>query len=248
VTAIRKKLTYANVVSTIALFLVLCGGAAIAARVVRRSVGTPQLKQNAVTTAKIKANAVTTRKLKLGSVTNAKLRDGAVSTEKIVNGSVTGEKIAADTTPFAQVVHEARGSTTISLTEEAQLYPLGEATFTQGAHQSDSFLGALDVTFRSSCDPPRSVSANLLLDSPQPLTFSEADVVASGDAQDSHSGALSTRVELGPFFEEGIASATRFEPGAPKSQKLSLVVSGSCSGASSGISATFGGANVVGVE
>ena len=37
--AIRKRLTYANVVSTLALFLVLAGGAAYAAKVAKKSVG-----------------------------------------------------------------------------------------------------------------------------------------------------------------------------------------------------------------
>jgi hypothetical protein len=47
-------LTYANVVATLALFLVLSGGAAYAAsRVAKNSVGSAQLKKNAVTPAKL---------------------------------------------------------------------------------------------------------------------------------------------------------------------------------------------------
>jgi hypothetical protein len=52
--AIRGKLTYANVVSTICLFLLLGGGAAFAAtHLPKNSVGTKQLKRGAVTPVKL---------------------------------------------------------------------------------------------------------------------------------------------------------------------------------------------------
>ncbi len=246
--AIRQRLTYANVVSTLALFLVLCGGVALAAKVPKKSVGPAQLKANAVSTAKIRANAVTTRKIKRNAVSNAKIKGEAVNTEKLADKAVNFEKLEPNGMPFGKVVHSSRGTASLAITEEAQVFPLAEATYIQAAHENDSFLGALDVTFSPSCEPPRTVAANLLLDSPQPLTFSEADVVASGDAEDKHSGSLATRIELGPYFTEGIASATRYEPGVQKSHKLSLVVTGTCTGTTSGITATFGGANVIGTE
>jgi hypothetical protein len=72
---LRKRLTYANVMSSIAVFLVLGGGAAFAAgKLAKNSVGTKQLKNNAVTTKKIKNNAVTGAKVKessLGEVPSA---------------------------------------------------------------------------------------------------------------------------------------------------------------------------------
>jgi hypothetical protein len=70
---IRKRLTYANVMSSIAVFLVLGGATALAAGLAKNSVGTKQLKKNAVTAAKIKKNAVTTAKIKNGAVTGAKV-------------------------------------------------------------------------------------------------------------------------------------------------------------------------------
>jgi hypothetical protein len=50
--------TYANVTATLALFLALGGGAYAAATLPARSVGSKQLKKNAVVRAKIKKNAV----------------------------------------------------------------------------------------------------------------------------------------------------------------------------------------------
>ena len=77
---IRKRLTYANVMSSIAVFLVLGGATAIAAGLAKNSVGTKQLKKNAVTTAKIKNNAVSTAKIKNGAITGAKVNLGSLGT------------------------------------------------------------------------------------------------------------------------------------------------------------------------
>lgn len=78
---IRKRITYANVMSSLAVFLVLGGATAFAAgQLAKNSVGSKQLKKNAVTTAKIKNNAVTTAKLKNGAVTGAKVDVSAFPT------------------------------------------------------------------------------------------------------------------------------------------------------------------------
>jgi hypothetical protein len=66
---LRPRLTYANVVATLALFLVLTGGAAYAAtRLAKNSVGSRQLKKNSVTGAKIKDGTITGAKIKLGTL------------------------------------------------------------------------------------------------------------------------------------------------------------------------------------
>jgi hypothetical protein len=91
---IRKRLTYANVMSSIAVFFVLAGSAAIAATVLpKNSVGKKQLKANAVTTAKIKKNAVTGKKIAKNAIRTDKIADGAVTTAKIADNAVTGAKV-----------------------------------------------------------------------------------------------------------------------------------------------------------
>lgn len=78
---IRKRLTYANVMSSIAVFLVLGGATAVAAKQLgSKTVGTKQLKANSVTTAKIKKNAVTSTKIKNGAVTGAKVNLSSLGT------------------------------------------------------------------------------------------------------------------------------------------------------------------------
>ncbi|HXV05420.1 MAG TPA: hypothetical protein VFP23_05890 [Solirubrobacterales bacterium] len=94
---LRKRLTYANVMSSIAVFLVIGGTTAFAAiHLSKNSVGTKQLKKNAVTAAKIKKNAVTTAKVKNGTVTTAKLSNRAVTSAKIAANAVGSTQIAAN--------------------------------------------------------------------------------------------------------------------------------------------------------
>ena len=59
----RSRLTFANVVSLMALFVALSGGA-YALTIPKNSVGAKQLKENAVTRSKIKRSAVTSSKVK----------------------------------------------------------------------------------------------------------------------------------------------------------------------------------------
>jgi hypothetical protein len=68
---IRRRVTFANVMATIAVFCALGGGAYAAVALPKNSVGSKQLKKNAVTNAKIGKNAVTGAKVKDGSLTGS---------------------------------------------------------------------------------------------------------------------------------------------------------------------------------
>jgi hypothetical protein len=87
---IRKRLTYANVMSSLAVFLVLGGGAAYAAK----KIGSHELRGGSVTTAKIKRNAVTRSKIKAGAISTAKIAKEAVTNARLADGSVSLEKLA----------------------------------------------------------------------------------------------------------------------------------------------------------
>lgn len=90
-----KRLTYANVMSTMAMFLVLGGATAFAAaNLGKNSVGTKQLKANAVTAAKLGNNAVTAKKIRAGAVGGGALAPGSVTGDKIALGTITGDKLA----------------------------------------------------------------------------------------------------------------------------------------------------------
>jgi len=89
VNQIRKRLTYANVMSSIAVFLVLGGATALAAGLAKNSVGSKQLKKNAVTAAKIKKNAITTTKIKKDAVTGTQVNEATLGTVPSANSANT---------------------------------------------------------------------------------------------------------------------------------------------------------------
>jgi hypothetical protein len=96
------RLTYANVIASLALFIAL-GGAAVAAGLPKNSVGPRQIKKGAVTskalrraavtTGKIKPRAVTAGKLGANAVLPGNLGPGIINTSKIAASAVTAEKI-----------------------------------------------------------------------------------------------------------------------------------------------------------
>jgi hypothetical protein len=76
----RGKLTYANVMATVAVFIALGGGAIAASNLAKNSVGTKQLRNNAVTGAKVKNGSLTGADVDaatLGKVPSAALADSA---------------------------------------------------------------------------------------------------------------------------------------------------------------------------
>jgi hypothetical protein len=91
---LRQKLTYSNVIASIALFVAL-GGAAVAAGLPKNSVGPKQLKHGAVTSKAIRKQAVTSGKLAPKSVIAGKLGPNAVLPGNIGNGAITSAKIGA---------------------------------------------------------------------------------------------------------------------------------------------------------
>jgi hypothetical protein len=111
---IRPRLSYANVVATLALFIVLGGGAYAT---IDRKIGTKDLKKNAVTTKKIKKQAVKagkigpravrTGKVFDGAITTPKISDDAVSTDKLGDETVTGSKIASEAVSTGKLAPEA---------------------------------------------------------------------------------------------------------------------------------------------
>jgi len=247
---IRQRLTYANVVSTLALILVVGGATAIAAKVPKHSVGPHQLKSNAVTTPKIKANAVTTRKIKKNAITAIKIKDKAikseklddnsVTTSKIVNGAVTGAKIDAASTPFGRIVQEARGTATKALPNKAlTVYPLEGNVYTQKAGRDDTYVGALEVLFPESCSGGRRALVGLVVDPLDPSKSTEGEFAAKREFTMTGTEPLSTRIDLGP--------AASFQPQKSTSHSLYLVAEADCE-SGSGVTATFGGIDVIGTE
>jgi hypothetical protein len=142
------RLTYANVIASLALFIAL-GGAAVAAGLPKGSVGANQLKNGAVSAKAIRAKAVTAGKIapkavvagKLGPnavlpgnlgagiIDSSKISAGAVTAEKIKNNVVTGPKINNAAVTSQKIA--ANGVATINITEGAVTAPkIGKAAIT----------------------------------------------------------------------------------------------------------------------
>jgi hypothetical protein len=116
---LRRHLTYANVISTLCLFLVLGGGAAFAAtKLAKSSVGTEQLKGEAVTKGKLAPNSV--------------------NSKKVVDGSLTGSDIQASTlgkVPNAGYAENADHATTAGSANSA-------STATNASHATSADTAA----------------------------------------------------------------------------------------------------------
>jgi hypothetical protein len=82
--------------SSIAVFLVLGGASAYAAK----KIGSNEIKGNSITTGKLKKNAVTASKIKANSIITAKIKNGAVTGPKI-NLSTLGAVPTATTATTA---------------------------------------------------------------------------------------------------------------------------------------------------
>jgi hypothetical protein len=88
---IGDRLTYANVMATVAVFLALGGGAYAALRVPKNSVGSRQLKKNSVNSSKVKDGTLTGNDFKKGSIGATQLGLLGLSNLKGNSGTATND-------------------------------------------------------------------------------------------------------------------------------------------------------------
>jgi hypothetical protein len=104
----RPRLSYANVVSTLALLLALGGTSAYAVtKLPDRSVGEFQLRPGAVTAQKIRKNAITAPKIKAGAVKQGKIANASITAQKLTQGSVASTSIQEGAISNAKLGPEA---------------------------------------------------------------------------------------------------------------------------------------------
>jgi hypothetical protein len=104
---LRSKLTYANVMSTIAIFLVLTGVTFAIAKLPPRSVGSKQLKNGAVRSKKIHKGAVRSKRIHKNAVNEGKIASGAVGRSEIARGAVGTGQISNKAVTRAKIADEA---------------------------------------------------------------------------------------------------------------------------------------------
>ncbi|HTR75433.1 MAG TPA: hypothetical protein VMH33_09295 [Solirubrobacterales bacterium] len=162
---LRPRLTYANVMSTVAVFLALTGGAtAIAMSLPKNSVGSKQIKKGAVTEAKIAKEAVTGPKVKIstfpkvpsaahadtaGTATSATTAGHADSAASADSATTAGSANALGGTPASAFPKEQTVSSEF-FTETLTISVSGFGSFGLRCHQNnvgnngDDTLGFID--------------------------------------------------------------------------------------------------------
>src|SRR5262245_58314223 len=106
----KERLLHPGTIIAVIALLIALSGAGYAAT----TIGTAQLKNNAVTTPKIKNAAVNTAKLKNNAVNSSKLASGAVAAADLGNGAVTGAKLANDAVTAAKIAGGAVGTSALA--------------------------------------------------------------------------------------------------------------------------------------
>jgi hypothetical protein len=103
-----SRLTYANVMATVAVFIALGGASYAAVKLPRNSVGSTQIEANAVTGAKIKNGAITGSKIAAGTITGAAVDASTLGTVPKATSSQTANE--ATLAKEAAIAKEAANS------------------------------------------------------------------------------------------------------------------------------------------
>lgn len=113
----RPRMTYANVISSLALFIALGGVSWAAIKIPANSVGTTQIKTSGVTSSDIKngqvkeadlaTGAVSAKKLKAKAIQTTALADGAVGSGQLADGSVGGTKLTDGSVSTGRLADQA---------------------------------------------------------------------------------------------------------------------------------------------
>jgi len=132
------KLTYANVVSTLALFLALGGATAYAVnQLPAKSIGAKQLRPGAVTADKIRKHAVTAPKIEAQAVKSGKIANGAVKEEKLANASVSNSKLASAAVSTEKIAPEAVTGAQVSEASLSQVPNANNSNFSAFAESAN---------------------------------------------------------------------------------------------------------------
>jgi hypothetical protein len=181
--AVLRRLTYANVIATLALFLALGGGAVWAAnKSVNTKIGTGKIKPNAVTAGKIKANAITTSKIRENAVTNAKIREGSVNFAKLQAGT----NVVATATSSPVAVNGA-SAVTVSFPSPVTFTPAANVVDLMSVEARSSNLGrsgteACRVQVLPLVNGTEWAGAPIVLSAFEPSAENPSGVIGSGGA------------------------------------------------------------------
>ena len=202
----------------------------------RTASATKQLKANAVTTAKIKKNAVTKAKIKAGAVDGTKVKSGgwAPPTSSSTACPTPGSRTKCGSTPISPCRRAANRPSS----------HCRRASYTQEAGRTDSYVGAVDVEFSSSCTD-RQAAAYLLMDVPPGAKFGPTILiyaVAAGSCRGRRRAGDAPNRTSPPT-----RSAPGSHPARPRATHSPVLLAGKCK-SGSGISAKSVSIDVIGTK
>jgi hypothetical protein len=181
---IRKRVTYANVMSSIAVFLVLGGGAAYAAK----KIGSNEIKGNSITTGKIKKEAVSASKIKKNSVTTAKIANGAVTGAKLNLGSV-------GTVPNASHANSADNANNANAVNGMHL---GRINFIADSNTGPTTVfSANGLTLTATCDALNQLNFTAT------TSVDNSEIMESGNFTTTYEGDFNNDFDIGETEEVG---------------------------------------------
>ncbi len=143
----RPRLTYANIVSTLALFLALGGGAAYAAGkihsgdIAAKAIKSANLAPGAVRTSNVFQRAIISGKLAVGAVRSNQIADGVVGSRQIGSAAVAPSNLQF---PVFYAASPSGGSAPV--TSGPDPYPIAGNTWVQNPGQIEVVFGGAAAT------------------------------------------------------------------------------------------------------
>lgn len=217
---LRERLSFANALSVIAVFIAFGGAAYAATQLPKNSVGPKQLKKDAVTTAKIRNEAVTGAKVKKGTLTGAQINasmlakvPGATQTDSATQAAHAGSADAvgngARRIDYLSEAVDSAPPASPSSPAAHQLLALGGLTVSASCVKEGSFEAWTYVSMSSSAHAEISWGS-IRFQNPGAVAFSDGTTIGPG-ANPSY-GVSSVkggnRSEIGQWVDRSATEAT----------------------------------------
>ncbi len=206
-TKLRARLTYANVMATLGVFIAL-GGTAYAVN----TIGSSDVIDDSLLSQDIKNQTVGTADLAIDSVWGSRIRDNAILSAHVVDSTLTGSDILESSLKAARTVARARNSSATSADGGVSNVnvPLTGNTWTQLNDETDQFFGEVVVTEPAVCTGGGGTTVTVKLG---------ADSIAS----------LASNSGFGPHTLR-FSTQARVSPGTDTARTLTATLTNNCTG------------------
>jgi len=194
----KHRLSYANVASTIAVFLALGGGVAYAANEIRSG----DIAPGAVRTSDIHKRAVTSGKLAVGAVRSNQIADGSVGSRQIGASAVAPSNLE-----FPVFIAATPSGGSAPVTSGPDPYPVANGSWAQGPGQIQVLFGAAAATL--AYDDSGSGSCQVFFE-------------ISLNGRQVGGGQLSTGSTSPTRIEQSIGAEPQIDPSAPTTVQLTV--------------------------